>query len=231
MDKQHRKVDNVEIGKGHAPASSITLDNLATVLHDVCTLAGSTRTSGQDLIASKASGQTVGPGLDPVTEIVDVTSNTPPAGDEKLAARLGLNVLEVCDAGVFGVRAEGVLLAVGRAEDEEAEADERDGTSEGDRAKRQRMNGQIACLHGIHKGNPNEIAKRKHHAKTIGGDVHGRKNSGFKPPRVHNVHGLHNSDADDTVGNVAKVAVLLSAPSTVEDDPPHHTRSQLAPLL
>lgn len=90
---------------------------------------------------------------------------------------------------------------------------------------------EVSSLHRVDERDPNQVTKRKHHSKAVGGDVHRRQNRRLEPPRVKNVHCLHDSNADDAISDKPKVAVLLSAPCTIEDDPAHHTGAQLTPFL
>lgn len=232
MDQKHGKVHDIEVGNGNGPALGASLDDLAPVGKDI----GALRTVNQatcrhDLVSGQTGGQAVGPRLDPVSQVVDVTGDTPPARGEQLATSLGLDVLEVRNLGVVGVGAERILLEVGGAEDVKAQADEREHARQSGRSQRQRVDGQVASLLRVHERHPDEVTERKHHAETVRGNVHCRQNGGLKPPRVDNVQSLHNGDADDAVGNVAVVAVLLGAPRAVEDNPPHHAGAELAPLL
>lgn len=122
VDEENTKVQDVKVGDDHTPALGITLDHLATIVHhDEILRPGISR---QDLVACEAGGQAVRPRLDPITHVVDVTSNTPPARREELASLLRLDVLEVRDSGVVGVGSESVLLVIRRAEDVESETNE-----------------------------------------------------------------------------------------------------------
>lgn len=230
VNQENRKVHNVEIRNGNSPTFGIALDNLAPVLHNIRILA-SPATSSQDLVAGHAGRKAVGPGLDPVAKVVDMASYAPPAGCQQLAARLGLDKFEVSNLGVIGVVAEVVLFEVGRAEDEESNTNKCKHGCKSDWAKRQRMVGEVAGLLRVDEWNPDQVTKGQHHAETVGSDVHRCEDGGFKHPRVDNVQSLNNGDADDAVCDIAKVTVLLSTERAVENDPAHHARAQLAPLL
>lgn len=93
------------------------------------------------------------------------------------------------------------------------------------------MHSQVPGLQGVDEGHPDNVTKGKHHSETVSCDVHGGQDGWLVPPRVKDVDGLDQSDADGAVGNVAVVAVLLRTPGAVEDDPTHHARSELQPLL
>jgi hypothetical protein len=67
-------------------------------------------------VASDSSRKTICPGLDPVTEIVNVSSCAPPSGNQQLGSGFGLDELQMRDPGVVGVCSEAVLLVVGAAE-------------------------------------------------------------------------------------------------------------------
>lgn len=232
MNEEHGKVHDVEVRNRDGPALCATLDDLAAVCENICAnRVLNQATSRHDLVASKSGRQAVWPRLNPVTEIVDVTSNTPPASGEESAAGLGLDVLEVRNLGIVGVGAKRVLLVVGRAEDEEAEANQGEHGNQSKRTQSEGMERQVASLLGVDKGDPDKVSEGKHHAKTISGDVHGSQDGRLEPPGVDNVESLHDGNDDAAIGNMSVVAVLLGAPGTVEDDPAHHTRAQLAPLL
>lgn len=122
VDEEDGKVQDVKVGDEHAPSLGLPLDNLSAIPHHERPL--DLGTGAQDLVAGETSGQAVGPRLDPVAEVVDVSGNSPPARNEKLATLLGLDVLELRHLGIVGVGSEVVLLAVGRAEDVEAKTNE-----------------------------------------------------------------------------------------------------------
>lgn len=136
VNEQRGKVNNIEVSDRHCPTTGAALNDLTAIPHDEGTFAGRTRTSSQNLVACETSGETIGPRLNPVTQVVDVTSDAPPARDEKLASSLSLNVLEVGDLGILGVGAERVLLAIGGTEDVEAKDDEGNDASQAGRTKR-----------------------------------------------------------------------------------------------
>ena len=59
---------------------------------------------------------------DPVTSVVDLPRHSPPASDQEPSATLGVEVFEVSNFWRVRVPSERVFLAVGAAEDHEAEA-------------------------------------------------------------------------------------------------------------
>lgn len=232
VDQENGKVHDIEVRDGNGPAFGAALDDLAAIGKDIRGLeAIGQAASGHDLVAGQAGGQAVGPRLDPVSEIVDVTGDTPPARSEKLAASLGLYVLEVRNLGVVGIGTERILLKVGGAKDVEAQSNDREHTSKTNWAERQRMDGQVTSLLRVHERNPDKVTECKHHAKAVRGNVHGCQNGRLKPPRVENVQGLDNCNANDAIGNETIVAVLLGTPRAVEDNPTHHAGTELAPFL
>ena len=83
-------------------------------------------------VTGNPSRKTVCPGLDPVTEVVDVASCAPPSGDQELRSRFRLDKLQMCDSGVIGICSEAVLLIVRAAEDVVSKAE---GAQNSDRAK------------------------------------------------------------------------------------------------
>lgn len=230
VNQENCKIHNVEVGDGDRPAFGVALNDLAAVLHNI-RLLSNPATGSQNLVTGNTGGKAVRPRLDPITEIVDVASYAPPARCQELAASLGLDELEVGNLGVVGVVAEVVLFQIGRAEDVEAGTNKRNHGGKSSRSEGERVVGEVPGLLGIDKGNPDEVTKGQHHTEAIRGDVHGCEDGGFKHPRVDDIESLDDGDADDTVCDVAKVTVLLSAEGAVENDPAHHTRTQLAPFL
>lgn len=111
VNEEDSKVQDVEVGDEHAPSLSFALNNLSTVSHNPRAFGMSS--GAENLIPGKTGRETIGPRLDPIAQVVDVTGDSPPACREKLAALLGLDVLEVRDSGVVGVGSEAVLLVVG----------------------------------------------------------------------------------------------------------------------
>ena len=229
VNKKNGKVQDVKVCDQHAPSLGLTLDNLTTVAHHVRAL--NVSSGAQDLVTRKTGGKAVRPRLDPIAEVVDVSGHTPPASSKQLAALLGLDVLEVRDSGVVGVSAEAVLLVVGRAEDVKAKTNKAEHCSETQRAEGHGMDGEVSGLKGVDIRHPDDIAKGKHHTEAIGGDVHRRQNCGLVPPRVKDIQSLDSGDQDGAISHVTVVAVLLSAPRTVHDDPTHHTGTKLEELL
>lgn len=93
------------------------------------------------------------------------------------------------------------------------------------------MNGEISGLQRVDIWHPNNIAKSQHHTEAVGGDVHGRQDRGLVPPRVEDIQSLNSGDEDRAIRHETIVAILLSAPRTVHDNPAHHSRSKLKELL
>ena len=112
VDEQDAEIEHEEIRENSSPASGLwRLD---------CLLLNrpSRRIHGFNHdITRNTGGKAVGPGHNPVAQVVDVTGETPPAGGHQFGTTGGLDELEVLDAGVIVVRAEAVLLVVGTAED------------------------------------------------------------------------------------------------------------------
>ena len=112
VDEQDAEVKHEEICENGSPTLSLRC------LHCLLLDRPSSRVHGFNHdITRNTGGEAVGPGHDPVTQVVDVTGETPPAGGHQFGTTGGLDELEVLDAGVIVVRAEAVLLVVGTAED------------------------------------------------------------------------------------------------------------------
>jgi len=111
VEQQRSKVHDVEVGEDGPPAPSLARNNDATIQHLNRAL-GQLAACGKNLIPGQTSRQAVWPSLKPITKVVNVASNAPPARDEQARASFGLDVFEVLDAGIVGVGTERVLLAV-----------------------------------------------------------------------------------------------------------------------
>ena len=88
-----------------------------------------------------------------------MAGHAPPATDEELGAGGCLDVLEVLDAGVFGVGPEAVLLVVDGAENVVTNTLYGQYTGYTAQAEFDGVDGEIAGLEGIGKGNPDKVAK------------------------------------------------------------------------
>ena len=122
------------------------------------------------------------------TQVIGVARAAPPSRCEKLGAAFGGQVREAWNDGsrwmrcagtieghTFGIAsvAEVVLLAVGAAEDVvSGEVHEEDGGGGGE-TKLDGVEDEVACLEGVRKGDPREVADGKHESEAVGGDVHG----------------------------------------------------------
>ena len=156
-----------------------------------------------------------------------MTGSTPPARGQQTGATGSLDVFEVLDVRVVGVGSELVLLAIARAED--VVAGELNSHDEGDLgpAELDGVDGQVASLDAVDEGHTYEIAKGKHAAETVGGNVHGGHDGRLIPQSVQHVPGLSTDDNVHGIGDSAISAVLTSSESQIKQDPAEETRSQL----
>lgn len=107
MDQQNTKVDNVEVGEHDAPSSSVRIrDNLPA------NVPGQSVLVRFDQIPRDAGGETVRPGHDPVTQIVDMAGHSPPPRSQQSRTSVRGDRSQVLDPRVLGVRPEAVLLVV-----------------------------------------------------------------------------------------------------------------------
>lgn len=229
VDKQDGEVNHVEVGEDDAPAPRSALDDLPAVDHLEGALGVCAR--GEDQVAGHARGQAVGPRLQPVTKVVDVAGNAPPAGGDEPGPGLGLDILQVRDTWIVRVRAECVLLGVCKAEDREARDEHGEDAREPDRPQGDGIDRKILGLQAVEEGHPDEIAKGKHAAEAVGGDVHGGEDSGLHEYAVEHVKSLHDGNEDNAVSDEAIGAVLLGDEGAVEEDITEHAGTQLHEFL
>lgn len=156
-----------------------------------------------------------------------MTGGAPPSRGQETSSAGSLDVLEVLYVGVVGVGSELVLLAIARAED--VVAGELNSHDEGDLGPTELdgVDGKVAGLNAVDPGNPYEIAKGKHAAETIGGNVHGGHDRGLVPQGIQNVPGLGTDDNVHGICHGAVSAVLASSESQIKQNPAEKTRSQL----
>ena len=157
--------------------------------------------------------------------------DAPPARDEKTRTGLGLNVLEMGNAGVVGVGAEVVLLAVGEAEDGEGGQQQGTDCQEANSAELLRVHGEVAGLLRVQERHPDKIAESKHEAEAVGGNVDGGQDGGLHDVGVEDVESLDDGDEDDAVGDEAVQAVLLGDEGAVDNDPAEQAGPELHELL
>jgi hypothetical protein len=236
MYEEHSKVHHEEVGEDHAPTLGLARHDVlaVAVLEKVRIFLGcGERVLGGILneVAGERGGQNVGPAHEPIAEVVDVTCHAPPSRDEKTRTSLGLDVLEVRDAGVLRVGAEAVLFVVHGAEDVVAETLDGENGNNALDAEVDGVHRKVTRLDGVCEGHPYEITERQHHTEAVLDDVHGGQNGGFHEQRIERVHCLGNGNQDDGVSDTAKVAVLLHDEGNIDDDPAEHARAQLAPRL
>lgn len=148
-----------------------------------------------------------------------MSGGAPPAGDEELAARRRLDVVQVSDSGVVGVGAEAVLFVVGAAEDVVSKPLHGEDSDSARNSQLDGVNGEIASLEGVDERDPDEIAKGKHEAETVSRDVHGRQDGRLHPQRVKHVDGLECGDEENTVGDVPMKAILVCDESEIHQNP------------
>ena len=236
MDEQNSKVHHKEVCEDHAPALCAVRHNVLAVAVFEKVRVGLGSLDGvlgnvMDHVAGESGGQDVRPAHEPVAEVVDVARCAPPSGDEKARASSGLDILEMLDARVVGVGAEAVLLVVDGTEDVVADTlDCKDG-DDALEAKIDRVDGEVTGLETVCEGNPDQVAERQHHSKTISDEVDGSQDGGLHVQGVECVDSLGGGDQDDRVGDTAVVAVLLHDEGKVHDDPAKHTGAQLTPRL
>lgn len=203
MNKQDTKVKHVEVSKNHTPPTSLRS------LHSLLLHSTSSRVHALHHNETRnTSGQAVSPRHSPVTQVVDVTRKTPPAGDHELGAALGLDVLEILAAGVVGVGAETILLVVGTAEDRVADCGDAEDHCETLEAELEREHGEVAGLEVVDEGHPDEVSEGKHEAEAVHDDVHGGQKRGLHVKTVQDIEGLEDGDQDYRVGDVAIFPVL-----------------------
>ena len=148
-----------------------------------------------------------------------MSRDPPPSRDYQSGPTLCLHCLEVRDAGGVGIRAEFVLLRVGRTEDPVAkEVHCKDG-KDAERAEVDGVQCQVAGLDGVCYWQPGQVTKDQHVAKAVGGDVHGGEHRGLVDVAVKDIPELEDVGEDDGIGEVAIGAVLVGARREVEDDP------------
>lgn len=229
VDQQDGEVHDIEVGEDRAPASRSALDDLPAIGH----LKGAfgVRAGGQDQVAGHARWQAVGPRLQPVAEVIDVTGDAPPAGRDEPRASLGLDIFEVRDARVVRVRAEGVLLRVCEAEDRESCNEHREDGCEPDRPQGDGVDRKVLGLQAVEEWHPDKVAEGKHAAKTVGSDIHGGKDSGFHEDAVEHVESLYDGNEDNAVGDEPISTVLLGNEGEVEEYITEHAGAQLHEFL
>jgi hypothetical protein len=91
------------------------------------------------------------------------------------------------------------------------------------------VDGQVAGLETVDEWQPGKVAKGKHEAEAVGGDVHGGENGRLHPQCVGDVEGLEGDDQDHGVGDAAVEFVLVGRKGEIEDYPPQETGTHLAP--
>ena len=229
VDQENGKVQDVEVGEHDTPSPGLALDNLTTVKHGDGTRGAAA--SAQNLITSNAGGKRVRPALQPIAEIVDMASDAPPSGGDETGASLGLEVGKMLDAGVLGVRAEVVLLAVGQTEDAITSSQNSADSDQAQSAELLGVGSQVTGLGRVHEGHPNNVSETQHESKAIGGDVHRRQNGRLHVDTVEDVEGLDGGDEEDRIGDIAELTVLFGDVSAVEDDPSQKAGTHLHELL
>jgi hypothetical protein len=236
VKEQNGKVHHEEVSEDHSPTLGLAGNHILAVAAPeevgVRLSRGNRVGSGAlDHVTRHGGWEDVRPAHNPVTEIVDVAGCTPPSRDKQLGSSSSLNVLEVLYAGVLGVCAESVLLVVDGAEDVVSNGLNCQDCDNAAEAEVDRIHGQITCLDTVCEGNPDQIAKRKHHSESISNEIDGGQDSRLHVECIKRVDGLSSGDQDDGISDATKVAVLLHDECQVEDDPAQHTRAQLAPRL
>lgn len=151
----------------------------------------------------------------------------PPAGRQQTAARVRLDVGEVRHLGIVGVGAEGVLLAVARAEDVVAGQLYGGNHHEVEGAEHDRVYAQVAGLQAIDERDPRQVSEGKHEAEAVGGDVHGGEDGGLHPQRVEHVPRLREGHDQHGVGDIAVGSILLGHEGQVQYDPAEQAGPQL----
>lgn len=159
---------------------------------------------------------------------------------------------------ILGVGPEGVLLGVGRAEDEDADQENADNQDELDDAQHAGKEHQISALQGVSEGNPGEISKGEHKSKTLGGDVSGgqqfflqremmvmrsrkqkarnqeedkKKHENLIEETIPNVECVEDADQDHRVIHGALIFKLLVGKANVDHNPANQTWPELTEIF
>jgi len=185
VDQQHREVQHVKVG-----------DRDGSTLHAVS--GNETRARVQDavgeLVTCEQGRQAVSPAHEPVAKVVDVAGSAPPAAGEQLGPGRGLHVLQVCDLGVVGVRAEAVLLVVAAAEDPVTSSLHAEDGKGIEWAQDDWVYGEVASLKTVGEGQPGEVAKGQHEAESVGSNVDCGQDGGLHVECIEDIDGLADGD-------------------------------------
>lgn len=218
MDQQNSKVKHVKVSDWSSPPlHSIDRDNFRSGPQEtVC-----------EFITRSESREAVCPAHEPISEIVDVSGSSPPAAGQQSASGSGLDVFQVSDARIIGIRPETILLVVGSAEDVVADPLHGENGCHVGWSQHDGVDGEVAGLDGVDEWHPDEISERKHETKPVSRQIHSREDCRLVEQCVEDVDGLGDGDHEHGVGDVSVRTVLLGHPGKVENHPADHSWTKL----